>query len=137
MGTDTLEEFKENKKKKVAQMTAMQALPYEVKVKRAERRAWEFIEKLDELGLNAHVSVGGLDSITLLFFLRKIGIDVPAISVSLLEDKDVPEDSQGDRRYQHQTRENQSGNPTGIWFPCIVKAYCRKNRNPAAPNRKK
>lgn len=47
MGTDTLEEFKENKKKKVAQMTAMQALPYEVKVKRAERRAWEFIEKPD------------------------------------------------------------------------------------------
>lgn len=89
MGTDTLEEFKENKKKKVAQMTAMQALPYEVKVKRAERRAWEFIEKLDELGLNAHVSVGGLDSITLLFFLRKIGIDVPAISVSLLEDKSI------------------------------------------------
>jgi hypothetical protein len=89
VGTDTLEEFKENKKKKVAQMTAMQALPYEVKVKRAERRAWEFIEKLDELGLNAHVSVGGLDSITLLFFLRKIGIDVPAISVSLLEDKSI------------------------------------------------
>lgn len=33
--------------------------------------------------------MGGLDSITLLFFLRKIGIDVPAISVSLLEDKSI------------------------------------------------
>ena len=35
------------------------------------------------------MSVGGLDSITLLLFLRKIGIDVPAISVSVLEDKSI------------------------------------------------
>lgn len=39
--------------------------------------------------LNAHVSVGGLDSIVLLLFLRHIGIDVPAISVSALEDKSI------------------------------------------------
>ena len=32
---------------------------------------------------------GGLDSIVLLLFLRKIGIDVPAISVSSLEDKSI------------------------------------------------
>ena len=37
-------------------------------------------------GHNVHVSVGGLDSITLLLFLRSIGLDdVPAISVSALE----------------------------------------------------
>lgn len=83
------EEWKAEKKKKKAQMTAMQALPYEVKVKRAERRAIEFIEELDKRGLNAHISVGGLDSIVLLLFLRKIGIDVPAISVSALEDKSI------------------------------------------------
>lgn len=38
---------------------------------------------------NYHVSVGGLDSITLLVFLRSIGIDCPAISVSSLEDKSI------------------------------------------------
>lgn len=85
----TTEEWKEEKKRKKARMTAMQKLPYEVKVKRAELRAREYIEKLDEMGLNAHVSVGGLDSIVLLMFLRKIGIDVPAISVSALEDKSI------------------------------------------------
>lgn len=85
----TTEEWKTEKKKKKAQMTAMQALPYEVKVRRAELRAREYIDKLDEMGLNAHVSVGGLDSIVLLLFLRKIGIDVPAISVSALEDRSI------------------------------------------------
>ncbi len=36
-----------------------------------------------------HVSVGGLDSLTLLAFLRHIGINVPAVSVSSLEDKSI------------------------------------------------
>ena len=85
----TTEEWKAEKRQKKAQMVAMQALPYEVKVKRAELRALEYIERLDDMGLNAHVSVGGLDSIVLLLFLRKIGIDVPAISVSALEDKSI------------------------------------------------
>ena len=85
----TTEEWKAEKKKKKAQMAAMQALPYDVKVKRAEKRAREYVEKLDDMGLNAHVSVGGLDSIVLLLFLRHIGIDVPAISVSALEDKSI------------------------------------------------
>lgn len=85
----TSQEWRENKKRKKAQMAAMQALPYKIKVKRAELRAIEFVEKLDDMGLNAHVSVGGLDSIVLLLFLRKIGIDVPAISVSSLEDKSI------------------------------------------------
>lgn len=85
----TNQEWRENKKRKKAQMAAMQALPYKVKIKRAELRAIEYIEKLDDMGLNAHVSVGGLDSIVLLLFLRKIGIDVPAISVSSLEDKSI------------------------------------------------
>lgn len=85
----TTEEWKAEKKKKKAQMAAMQALPYEVKVKRAELRAREYIERLDGMGLNSHVSVGGLDSIVLLLFLRRIGIDVPAVSVSTLEDKSI------------------------------------------------
>ncbi len=81
--------WREEKRKKKAKFTAMQNLPYKVKIKRAELRAVEFIEKLDEMGVNAHVSVGGLDSIVLLIFLRKIGIDVPAVSVSSLEDKSI------------------------------------------------
>ena len=62
-----LERFKEEKRKKKAQMTAMQKLPYEIKVKRAAIRVREFIEKCDELGYNTHISVGGLDSLTLLY----------------------------------------------------------------------
>lgn len=85
----TVEEWITERKQKKQKWAAIQALPYEVKVKRAELRALEFIEKLDDMGFNAHVSVGGLDSITLLVFLRKIGIDVPAISVSALEDQSI------------------------------------------------
>ena len=55
----TTEEWRAEKKRKKAAMAAMQALPYEVKVRRAEQRAYEFIEELDRRGMNAHVSVGG------------------------------------------------------------------------------
>jgi hypothetical protein len=83
------EEWKQQKKYKKAQMATMQKLPYGVKIKRAEIRAHEFIAELDKRGMNAHVSVGGLDSITLLLFLRKIGIDIPAVSASVLEDQSI------------------------------------------------
>ena len=89
MGELTSEEWREEKKRKRALMTAMQALPYEIKIKRAELRVREYIERLDDMGLGAHVSVGGLDSITLLLFIRSLGIDIPAISVSALEDKSI------------------------------------------------
>lgn len=89
MKEQTFEEYRQKKREAKARMTAMQNLPYEVKVKRAERRAYEFVEKLDDMGMNAHVSVGGLDSIVLLLFLRKIGLDLPAVSVSVLEDKSI------------------------------------------------
>lgn len=85
----SLEEFKQQKKEKKAQFTAMQNLPYEVKIRRAKERAFEFIAELDKRGLNAHVSVGGLDSIVLYIWLKSIGIDVPAISVSSLEDSSI------------------------------------------------
>jgi len=43
-----------------------------------------------ERGANVHISVGGLDSITLLLFLRKyVDPDIKAISVSNLEDKSI------------------------------------------------
>lgn len=68
----SIEVWKAEKKRKKMQFSAMQNLPYEVKVKRANIRAREFVEKLQDLGMEAHVSVGGLDSITLLVFLRHI-----------------------------------------------------------------
>lgn len=85
----SLEEWKKEKLKKRAQFTAMQQLPYEIKIKRAELRAYEFYEEMQNRGYNCHVSVGGLDSITLYLFLKSIGIIVPAISVSGIEDKSI------------------------------------------------
>ena len=85
----TTEEWKQQKREKQMRFQAMQKLPYEVKVRRAELRAWEFYDKIQDMGCECHVSVGGLDSITLLLFLRKIGIDVPAVSCSILEDKSI------------------------------------------------
>lgn len=63
-----------------------QKLPYEDKISRAGNLAWEFYNKLEG---QCYVAVGGLDSITLYLFLRSIGIDVPAVSVSALEDKSI------------------------------------------------
>ena len=74
---------------KIASFKVKQKLPYEFKVNYATTRAWEFYDECGRRGLNCHVSVGGLDSITLLLFLRSIGIHVPGVSVSSLEDKSI------------------------------------------------
>lgn len=82
--------MKENdSERKMADFIVKQKQPYWFKVKYAEIRAREFIRMCNEHDKNYHVSVGGLDSITLLLFLRSIGIDCPAISVSSLEDKSI------------------------------------------------
>ena len=86
---DGLVEWKDKKSKARAKMVAMQRLPFDVKKKRSELRANEFAEQMEERAKEAHVSVGGLDSITLHVFLKSIGIDVPSISVSSLEDKSI------------------------------------------------
>lgn len=50
----------------------------------------DFIDDCKRNGKNYHVSIGGLDSITLLIFIRDYcRFDVPAISVSSLEDKSI------------------------------------------------
>ena len=52
-----------------------QRLPYESKVSHATVMAKDFYNTITgEYNANCHVSVGGLDSITLLCFLRSIGI---------------------------------------------------------------
>lgn len=63
-----------------------QSLPYEEKIRHAKRLAREFYEEMEGM---CYVAVGGLDSITLYLFLRSIGIDAPAVSVSVLEDKSI------------------------------------------------
>lgn len=73
-------------KRKIADFQVKMKMDYEFKVKYATIRAREFAAECDRRGLNYHVSVGGLDSITLLLFLRSIHINAPAISVSFLED---------------------------------------------------
>lgn len=67
--------------------TELQELPYEKKLERQKDKAWEFYEEMEKRGHSCHVSVGGLDSITLFIWLHSIGIHVPAISVSAVEDK--------------------------------------------------
>lgn len=67
----------------------MQAQSYFWKVSHAKEVVEGFIEECKIRGKNYHVSVGGLDSITLLYFLRDMGVDCPAISVSSLEDRSI------------------------------------------------
>lgn len=76
-------------KSKIASFIVKEKQPYEFKVKYAELRAREFASECEKRGLNYHVSVGGLDSITLYMFLKSIGIDAPGISVSYLEDMSI------------------------------------------------
>lgn len=73
---------------KISSFRVKQQLPYDFKVKYAKIRAREFYDHPDIAG-NCYVAVGGLDSITLLEFLRAIGIHVPAVSVSVLENKSI------------------------------------------------
>ena len=81
-----------NAKSKIASFMVKQKQPYEWKKRYAEIRIREFIRECDKRELNCHVSVGGLDSITLFLFIKSLRIDdVPGVSVSYLEDKSVQE----------------------------------------------
>nr|DAQ35626.1 MAG TPA: Phosphoadenosine phosphosulfate reductase [Caudoviricetes sp.] len=87
-----IERMKDNHTdEKIASFRVKQKMPYEFKVNYAYARAWEFYNECGRRGLNCHVSVGGLDSITLYLFLKSIGICVPGISVSYLEDRSIQE----------------------------------------------
>ena len=74
--------WKKAKQDRKREFTEKQNLPYEKKIARQKDIAWEFYNEMHKRGLNAHVSVGGLDSITLYIWLKSIGINVPGISVS-------------------------------------------------------
>lgn len=57
--------------------TELQQLPYKEKIERQKEKAWEFYQEMEKRGCECHVSVGGLDSITLFIWLHSIGIRVP------------------------------------------------------------
>ena len=77
----------------------LQKLPYAEKKLLAAGRVKEFVCECIRRGYNCHVSVGGLDSITLFMFInysdecadvrRLLGHRVPGISASFLEDKSI------------------------------------------------
>lgn len=76
-------------KRKMSEFLQKQALPYSAKVLYAKNRVRDFIRECDKHDMGYHVSVGGLDSITLLMLIRSMHIDIPAISVSSLEDSSI------------------------------------------------
>ncbi len=93
-GIDSLEEYKKHKAEKHAEMVRKQNLPYDVKVRMAENRIHSFFEEACARGVNCHVSVGGLDSITLGVFVRSLGYreqEIPFVSASSLEDVSIQE----------------------------------------------
>lgn len=86
---DSIEEYKRHKLEKHEEMVKKQSVPYAAKVRMAKRRIRQWLEECDAKGFNSHVSVGGLDSITLCALIRSMGYSperVPAISASTLED---------------------------------------------------
>ncbi len=90
MSKNVLERMEEiDAKTKIAYFVVKQKSPYSFKKRYAMIRAFKFVEECYKRDLNYYVSVGGLDSITLFLFLKSIGIDAPAASVSSLEDKSI------------------------------------------------
>lgn len=85
----TREEWRRQKIEKRAAFTKLQNLTYQEKLWRQAHMAKAFQEEMTDRGFGCHVSVGGLDSIVLYIWLKSIGIDVPGISVSILEDKSI------------------------------------------------
>lgn len=83
-------ETEEEKRERLAKNDQYMAMPYEAKVRLARQRIWEWYEECRRNGKSCVVSVGGLDSITLLALVRdELGEDTQGISVSVLEDKSI------------------------------------------------
>ena len=79
-----------NADKRIADFRVKMKQPYDFKVRYAFIRVKEFVEECDKRDLNCHVSVGGLDSITLYKFINEYcGFSVPGISASSLEDVSI------------------------------------------------
>ena len=82
--------LKAERDRKIADFKVKQQQSYEFKLAYARTRVREFVNECYKRDLDYHVSVGGLDSITLFLFLKSIGIsDAVGISCSYLEDKSI------------------------------------------------
>lgn len=83
-------ETEEEKRERLAMNEQYMAMPYGAKVSLARNRIWEWYDECKRNGKTCAVSVGGLDSITLLALVRdELGDDIDGISVSVLEDKSI------------------------------------------------
>lgn len=83
-------ETKEEQRERIAINEQRLALPYKQKVTLAKRRIEQWATVCEEHGRDYAVSVGGLDSITLLALVRKVlGQDAEGISVTSLEDRSI------------------------------------------------
>lgn len=71
------------------EFSALQALPYDEKVRTATVKARTFEELAHKRGYDVCVSIGGLDSLTLYYFLEHIGVHATPCTVSSLEDKSI------------------------------------------------
>lgn len=85
-------------KERMTEFIEKQSLPYEQKKYYALGRVVDFLRECNKQDYNSHISVGGLDSITLFMFInyapememyRKYFGEIPAISASYLEDKSI------------------------------------------------
>ena len=124
----------------ISEFQQKQSLPYEAKVAHAEIKAWEFYKEntgRGDRGDYVHVSVGGLVSITLLVFLRSIGIDVPAISVSILEDKGNQEIHRQLGVIQIKPYMSKAQVLNELGFPVVSKAKANKINYLLNPNNEK
>lgn len=66
-----------------------QSLPYNIKIIHAEQKIDEFCDWAERNNKNLCLSIGGLGSLTLYKFLKKLKVDFTPISVSILEDKSI------------------------------------------------
>lgn len=83
-------ESEEEKRERLAKNEAYMSMPYEAKVILARNRIWEWYDECRRNDRTCAISVGGLDSITLLALVREeLGESIDGISVSILEDKSV------------------------------------------------
>lgn len=75
----------------IERFQTMQKWDHKRKVAHAQEMAEAFYYWAKETGKGVHLSVGGLDSITLHYFLESIGLPVTCVSCSSLEGKGVQE----------------------------------------------
>ena len=92
MSYETIQEYKAHKMKKHEEMLMKQRVPYSIKRRMSEDRIRDFYNEAKRRGFNCHVSIGGLDSITLGYLVREMGYgpdEIPFVSASTLEDKSI------------------------------------------------